>query len=304
MTFWLEHPSYKVVRDDLIKYLQSDKRRFRRLAPVVFLCGGFNSPAREVLRKYLAKHDRDLAVFYAEDVWRQIAAMSGAQNALQMEEYLASLADLLIILVESPGTFAELGAFSLSDGLRRKLLPILDSRYKNDQSFIETGPVRWISQDSEFNPPIYVDLRQILTVVDEIEERIERIPKQKPTRVTDLAASPKQLLFFVCDLIAVIEPATREIIQSYVQTIVPSVTETQVSALVGLGSAMELLRPIPLTINGVTATFYYRTSDDALTRPFHHKKWLDLPSQRAAHASVLLAIEQSREALSALGKLL
>lgn len=304
MTFWLEHPSYKIVRRDLIKYLQSDKRRFRRLAPVLFLCGGFKSPAREVLRAYLTKYDQDLAVFYAEDVWRQIAASSSALNALQMEEYLANLADILIILVESPGTFAELGAFSLSEVLRKKLLPILDSRYKNDQSFIETGPVRWIGQDSRFNPPIYVDLRQILTVADEIEERIDRIPKQKPTRVTDLAANPKQLLFFVCDLVAVIEPATIQIIQSYIQDIVPALTETEVSALVGLGSAMELLRPVSLTINGVTDTFYYRPSDDALTRPFHHKKWLDLPSQRAAHASVLLAIEQGRQALSALAKVL
>jgi hypothetical protein len=88
------------------------------LAPVIFLCGGFKSPAREALRVYLGKYDADLAVFYAEDAWSKISA-NPALNALQMEDYLAKLADLVIVLVESPGTFTELGAFSLSELLRK-----------------------------------------------------------------------------------------------------------------------------------------------------------------------------------------
>lgn len=301
MNFWLDHPSYRIVRDDLITYLRSDKRRFRRLAPVVFLCGGFKSPAREALRVYLGKYDEDLAVFYAEDAWSKISA-NPALNALQMEDYLARLADLVIVLVESPGTFTELGAFSLSEPLRKKLLPILDSRYKNNQSFIETGPVRWIDADSEFRPSIYVDLRQILTAVDQIEQRIKRIPKQKPTRVTDLASNPKQLLFFLCDLIAVIQPATTTMIESYMLNIVHDVSEIDVAALVGLGSALNLLAPLEINLNGVTGTFYYRTQFDALRKPFHHKKWLDLPTQRAIQASVLLNIPQARDALNALAR--
>ena len=58
MTFWLDHPSYRPIRDRLINYLSSTKYRFRRLAPVVFLCGGLQSPARATLRDYLEKHYR------------------------------------------------------------------------------------------------------------------------------------------------------------------------------------------------------------------------------------------------------
>jgi len=133
-----------------------------------------------------------------------------------MESDLAALADLVIIVVESPGTFAELGAFSLADPLRKKLLPIVDLQYKDQQSFISTGPLRWIDQESEYRPTIYVLLSQVLQAIDLVEERIGRIPKGKTTRISDLSGSPKHLLFFLCDLIGVIHPALIETIEYYI----------------------------------------------------------------------------------------
>lgn len=301
--FWLDHPSYKFASDRLVKYLQAEKYRFRRLPPIIFLCGAMNSPARDTLNHYLNKYRPDLPLFYAERVWNEIAT-STELNALEMEAYLAALADVLIILVESPGTFAELGAFSLSDALRKKLLPVLDVRFRNQHSFLETGPVRWINADSDYRPPVYVDLRKILEAIDQIEERLDRIPSAKPTKVEDLAQSPKHLLFFMCDLLAIIEPATSDMIGHYIERIVPTVTKRQITTLVGLGSAMRLLTPAQLTLDGVTGTFYYRPEEDALTRPFHHKMLQDLPTQRAAQMSVLLTIPQATQALRELGNLL
>ena len=131
-----------------------------------------------------------------------------------MESDLAALADLVVIIVESPGTFAELGAFSLSDPLRKKILAIVDEPYVNHrQSFISTGPLRWIDSDSDFAPTIYVPLNRILQGVDKIEERISRIPKSRTVKISDLAASPKHLLFFLCDLISVIHPATEKMVE-------------------------------------------------------------------------------------------
>lgn len=299
MTFWLDHPSYRPVRDRLINYLTSTKYRFRRLAPVVFLCGGLQRPARATLRDYLEKHMRDLSLFYAEDVWKHIAAQSEL-SALEMEEYLAQLADMLIILVESAGTFTELGAFSVVESLRHKLLPILDISYQKDNSFIATGPVQWIDSDSKFQPAIYVDLEKVLTAVGEVEERLQRIPKPTATRVENLATSPKQLLFFICDLLAVIQPATREIIEYYITHIVPGANVRQVSTLVGLGFAMGLIAQSEMSINGSTDVFYYRPTFDSLVKPFHHDRWLDLPTHRAEQAGALLAIREGREALDEL----
>src|SRR5689334_8849471 len=112
MVFWLEHPRYVVARDRTVKYLQSTSYRFRRLPPVLFLCGAANSRNRDFMRRYLQRHAPNLSLFYAERAWDQLASRP-ERNALEMESDLALLADLVVIIVESPGTFAELGAFSL-----------------------------------------------------------------------------------------------------------------------------------------------------------------------------------------------
>jgi hypothetical protein len=301
---WLEHPTYVPAREHLIDYLRSTRYRFRRLSPVLFLCGGAGSTRRDTLRNYLRKHSPTLSVFYAERAWEHIAAHV-ERGALKMESDLATLADLVVVVVESPGTFAELGAFSLSDPLRKKLLPIVDSKFIHEQSFISTGPLRWIDAESDFAPTIYVPLSQILQAVDQIEERIARIPRSRSLKIIDLATSPKHLLFFLCDLIAVIHPATIEMIEYYLGRIAPSIlsSDINVPTLVGLAVAMDLLQAKVIAGEDRIEKFFSPTSPNAVERPFHHTRLLDLSSQRAAHFSVLLAVPEARAALENLRKL-
>lgn len=303
MTAWLHHPAYAGARDRLIAYLRSDRYRFRRLEPVIFLCGGAHSAARDTLRDYLRKTFPFMRMFYAERVWEHIASRSD-RGALKMEADLAELADLLIIIVESPGTFAELGAFSLSDPLREKLLPIVAEAYQGEESFIATGPLRWIDAESKFKPTIYAPLLRILEIADEIDERISRIPKSRPAKVSDLAESPKHLLFFLCDLVSVIYPATIEMIEHYVGSVAPSIlsSDIDVPTLIGLGVAMDLLVRRTMNIAGDDIAFYIPAGTATIERPYHHKKLLDLPTQRASHVSVLLTVPEAKAALDNLAK--
>jgi hypothetical protein len=304
MANWLAHPKYVAARERLVAYLRSPNYRFRRTNPVLFLCGGAGLPNRDRLRDYLHKYSPGLDVFYAERVWEHIAADPN-RSALEMESDLALLADLVIIIVESPGTFAELGAFSLVAPLRKKLLPIVDTEYKDQPSFISTGPLRWIDRESEFGPTIYAALPRVLEVVDQVEERIERIPKSHSVKISNLASSPKHLLFFLSDLIAVIYPTTIEGVEDYVGRIAPSILSSAISVptLIGLAVAMGLVRATSLESGNRKQTFYLPGLPTAVERPFHHRRFLDLPSQRADHVSVLLAISEANEALREVAKL-
>lgn len=218
-----------------------------------------------------------------------------------MEAKLASIADLLLIIVESPGTFAELGAFSISDSLRPKILPLVDKKYEGKESFIATGPIRWIDRDSSFAPTIYVHLEKILEAAIDLEDRISRIPKSKTVRVDDLGADPKYLLFFICDLIAVIYPATLEILDHYLRRIVPSISTSDTDllpTLIGLAVAMNLLRSAEITSDDSRHTYYWPAEDSDLSRPFHRREFLNLPTQRVDHVSVLLAIPNAAQVLN------
>lgn len=303
MASWLEHPRYVRIRKGLIEHLRPPKYRFRRLNPVVFLCGAGGSESRDALRKFLQKFVPNISLFYAEKVW-DVIAMLGQRDALQMEEDLAKLADLVVVIVESPGTFTELGAFSISQPLRRKMLPIVHERYKQETSFIANGPIKWIDAESDFKPTIYVDLDRILLAADQIQERIKRIAKPQTTRLEDLATSPKHLLFFICDLITVIYPATMAMIIGYLEEISPSLPAAGINipTLVGLAVAMNLLRPISVTSSGTVERYYMPTDEIDASRPFHHSRFLYLENQRAAYASVLLTIPEAKATMEAVAQ--
>jgi len=107
-----------------------------------------------------------------------------------MESDLARLADLVIIIVESPGTFAELGAFSLSDELRQKIY----DRARNPESHqsLYTGPYGGSIRIC-FCSTIYVLYLEYFRYRS-IEEGISRIPKADPVRISDLSSSPKHCI--------------------------------------------------------------------------------------------------------------
>jgi len=300
MATWLSHPQYASVRDRLIESLRSPGYRFRAVDPVVFLCGGADSSTRDTLAAYLRRRDPPLQVFYAEQVWELISARS-SRSALEMEDDLAGLSDLVIIIVESPGTFTELGAFSLSPALRRKLLPIVDIHYRADRSFISTGPLRWVDAESLYRPTVYVPLVRILDGTTEFEQRIKQIPKPEPASIIDLRTSRKHLLFFLCDLVSVIQPASAEVVEYYIDRIASSgKTSMDVSTLLALSVAMGLLTVKVVKVRGESETLFSAARPDALIRPYHHRKRLDLPSQRAAHVGVLLQIPEAAEAMRAI----
>ena len=300
MASWLQHPRYLRHREGLVKRLQPPKYRFRLLNPVAFLCGANKSEGRDAIRDYLSKFHPSVSVFYAEKVWEVIAAL-GETDALQMEASLAELAELVIVIVESPGTFTELGAFSISKELRKKLLPIVDEMHRHNDSFISNGPLKWIDSESDFAPTIYTDLRGILLAGKDLEDRIKRIPKPKRTKIEDLATSPKHLLFFICDLVSVIYPAPISLIASYLDQISPSVSTggINIGTLVGLAVAMGLLRPVEVKTGAHKETYYIPTDRVDASHPFHRSPFLYLESQRAAYTSVLMTFPEAKALMEA-----
>ncbi|MGL5067733.1 MAG: retron St85 family effector protein [Sarcina sp.] len=70
-------------------------------------------------------------------------------DTLTFEELLAELSEEIIIIVESPGTLCELGAFTVKDKFLKKLIVINDKAFRDQKSFINEGPVKKIIMYSE-----------------------------------------------------------------------------------------------------------------------------------------------------------
>jgi hypothetical protein len=178
----------------------------------------------------------------------------------------------------------------------------VDEKYRGESSFIANGPLKWIDKESDFGPTIYVGLDVLLSAANQIEDRLKLIPESKTIKVSDLAESPKHLLFFICDLIAVIYPATMEMISYYVERIAPTVfaSTINVPTLVGLAVAMDLLRAYTICAKTVTDTYFVPYESAAANRPFHHSRLLYLENQRAAHYWVLTTIPAAMDVMEQL----
>ncbi len=223
---WSKHPEFIKARNGLIKELEqasslsSHKAARSRLfgkAPlpkIVFICGGDPKYCsnRGKIEKYITTHRDDILTFRAEYAWNAINTMHSNVNALELEEWLADFSDVVIILVESFGTVAELGAFSISKPLRKKLLPILDKNFESDESFINTGPVKWVDDDSVFSPSIYADFKVILTAMPDVISKLDykRSPiynsRKQESTYGDLRFTKKEFLFMVILIVASIGP--------------------------------------------------------------------------------------------------
>lgn len=295
---WLNHPSYARLRDRLIRRLRMRTYQFKTLRPVLFLCGGRESPRRERIADYLRKYHPQKLLFNAEDVWNQIASRT-ALNALQSERELAQLSDVVLIVVESPGTFAELGAFSLHEALRPKLLLILDDRHRGVESFLNAGPIRWVDAESHYRPSIQADFSVILKAMPEIENRLERIGMRRADEIKefgDIGSSPKHLLFLLCDLVAMVGPAPEAHCKYYLDHIFDGKVSWSAGDLLSLAVSMKILTRIKLDDSD---PLYFRPLKEDSLQAFQSEHMFSVVRERAKFLSVLQGIEGFQKALDA-----
>ena len=171
------------------------KLRFTRPSKFVFLCGGVisqNTPPN-TLRDYLYRTKRlanhlNADVVLAEEA-RDLYRATKYSDLITFEEDIARVASLVIVIPESPGSLAELGAFATNEIIWQALCVIVQERFAYDESFIRLGPIEHIIQhqgrDFVGVYPWRIDNSRILSrsmsphygeLVDFINVHLDRLP--------------------------------------------------------------------------------------------------------------------------------
>ncbi|UVW29857.1 retron St85 family effector protein [Massilia sp. H6] len=154
----------------------------------IFLCGADindKSKARSKLADILAEKKR-YEVFYPEDIFDDLLVGPG-HSLLTLESILADSVDAIVIFPESPGSLAEMGAFSNDERLRDKLICFANKKYQKNKSFINYGPLRLIksSRSGTLAHVNYDDLDDSIEaakIYDTFVDGIAKIKKFNPTR--------------------------------------------------------------------------------------------------------------------------
>ena len=145
---------YQESLDVLKDAVEKKKVRFpENFSTMVFLCGANKdrnnvSARREALQTFAKRNLPHTQFFLAESLLNNDLIKSDkSKNLLDLEESLSQFADCIVVILESPSAFTELGAFC-HETLRKKLIVINDIKYKNSESYINLGPIKAIKSSS------------------------------------------------------------------------------------------------------------------------------------------------------------
>lgn len=135
------------------------KSAAQRVETTVFVCGpGYgaqNENIRNTVRKELL-NTRNVKVVYGEEIENIQSYKKRGLDLQTLEARFAHDVDFTILVLESPGSIAEVGTFSMLEGIRERMIVLVSSRFYRAESYIARGPLS-ILANANPNSIIYYD---------------------------------------------------------------------------------------------------------------------------------------------------
>lgn len=153
----------KIIADKIKKNIFEPAFTFKK---TIFLCGkdiNDKSSIRYKIAQVITKsfwYSGSYDLIYPEDIFDELLYNSHSTDLLSLENLLADSVDAVVVIPESAGSFAELGAFANNDKLREKMICVIDEKYKRDKSFINQGPVRLVKSVNK-DAVVYIEENKI-----------------------------------------------------------------------------------------------------------------------------------------------
>lgn len=165
-------------------------------APVVLLCGGkveFDAPSESPefsLRHAISRSFTTFEIFRPEEIksWQADSIFS---DLISFERELASICSIVVIVLESEGALAELGAFSQLSELSEKIIAIRSSHFVAHDSFINLGILRFIAAKKhsaiksypwDIKDPSSITSEMTQDVIADIKEELSKLPQSQILR--------------------------------------------------------------------------------------------------------------------------
>jgi hypothetical protein len=231
---------------------------------LLFLCGGA-SPADSSFRRQLGnqlvqrRSKYRYSVYYPEDMFLELILGHGKYDLLSLENLLADSVSAVVVPLQSPGTFTELGAFANHVALRNKLIVLMDPKFQTSQSFINAGPIRFLrAKTSSRVIHEVLSFANLDVLVNHITEAARSISAQRP--VIASLTNPLTSREFYHALVFVFDPLPRACLEEIISALSPSesqaltVAEMVINGLINerkIASTASSLTIPPETVNSI-----------------------------------------------------
>ena len=147
--------SVNVVAEAFFRRVDLGRSRTKIPEQIRFLCGGTTDASAKhftSVRDYIIKKADDL-LGGVKHVLAEVIADDFDQrlydDLISLETDVANISSAIVLVCESPGSIAELGAFSQVPDISSKLLAFVERTLYQKKSFIRDGPVRYLENQNE-----------------------------------------------------------------------------------------------------------------------------------------------------------
>lgn len=224
----------------------------------IFLCGGLvdaTSPSptsvRDAIFRELAKNrDLEPRVRLAEE-YKDWSFDGHYKDLLTFEEHIAQLSAVIVLVLESPGSLAELGLFTALEAFRKKLMVFISNHHYEQTSFIRLGPVKYLEESDNRAacfPWIKLNLgRESLDLerVNELQlELFEAVKERLPLPNTDTLFDKQLWLhraLLVCELLWLMSALTITELVSYLEICGVNLTQSELRQTLFILEKMGLI---------------------------------------------------------------
>lgn len=147
--------SDQTIAEEFFSSIDLHWSRFSRPRRFIFLCGGIiDGPpkrirsVRDYIFRQLDKYNRlfDREIILAETINEAFGDYS-YPDLISLESDIANLAECIVLVAESPGSIAELGAFSQVRPIAEQMIVIVRGALHPKKSFISVGPLRFMERN-------------------------------------------------------------------------------------------------------------------------------------------------------------
>lgn len=208
-------------RGDFVARVDLSKTRVRAFEGFIFLCGGpkGNDPLPARSLRHMIYHE--LTNGRHGDVVGRLKLAEEIQDWFEdgnyrdlvtFEEHLAGLSAVIVLVVESAGAIAELGAFTVSPAIVDRLLVVVAELHYEAHSFIRLGPLRRL--ENSFDKAVLVydwhtrsitgtsseDFEKIRGDLGVIVEEIKKFTRPHHAERIFKKEEPAHVMLLVCEL--------------------------------------------------------------------------------------------------------
>lgn len=157
-----QHPAAEALLERVKLYFKERTVWVLARNQLAFVCGGPVTENSTALRKKFLQwapgNIEGFRFFVAEVAAKDLTTFDEPRflNLAHFESVLADVADCIILIPESVGSYAEIGYFAASEKIRRKCL-VFNTITEQGNSFLNVGPIREIDLESSYQPTVLSD---------------------------------------------------------------------------------------------------------------------------------------------------